>query len=56
MRVVGDGCYLRRVHADSITRDDEAEKMEAGASPSTLLPLELQVMPSYASEDFTESL
>ena len=54
--VVDDGSYLYRVHTDSIARDDEAEKTEAGASPSTLLPLELQVMLSYASEDFSESL
>ena len=39
---------------DSIARDDEAEKMEVGASPSTLLPLELQIMLSYAIEDFSE--
>ena len=41
---------------DSIARDDEAKKMEVGASPSTLLPLDFQVMLSYASEDFSESL
>ena len=54
--VVGDASYLCRVHVDSIVGDDEAKKMEVGASPSIILPLELQVMLSYASQDFRESL
>ena len=56
MGVVGNGSYLCRVYTDSIAKDDEAEKTEAGASPSTLPPLELQGMLSYAREDFSESL
>ena len=43
-------------YTDSIARDDEAEKTEVCASPFTLLPIELQVMLSFASEDFSESL
>ena len=54
--LIGDGSYLWSVHTDSIAKNDEAEKTEAGISPLTLLPLELQVMLSYASEDFSESL
>ena len=37
--VVSDGSYLCRIHMDSVTNDDKAEKTEVGASPSTLLPL-----------------
>ena len=56
MGVIGDGNYICRVHTDSVARDDEAKKTEDDASPLTPLPLELQVILTYVSEDFNESL